>query len=426
MNHEQVGSTGNTYKNWIIGIGLALTAVLVVGWYISRPNSAPTAAEEPHEEVHEANLIELSPELLRTSNLTITAAEKRPLARVLLATGVVTAEQNRLAHIRPLAQGIAEKVMAQIGDRVSAGQPLLNYDNIELGELIGEYLTLLAEIRREESQAEVAKTYLSRSEALLQAEAIAQKEHELRKAQHDQAIATVESKKAEMARVEEKLHRFGLADADLRSLNSAEHDPHRTASHSTLSAPFAGVITAQDVAVGETIGPDSEVFTLADTSVVWVLADIYEKDLGQVTVGQACRVRVPAYPTTDFTGRIAYLSDVLDPASRTGKLRCVVGNADARLKLEMFAAVEIPLSAKRSAVVVPESAVQMVELRKVIFVQKSEHEFEVRDVELGEKSADWVEVRSGILAGEQVVSEGAYYMKAAMLEEQLAGGGDHD
>jgi cobalt-zinc-cadmium efflux system membrane fusion protein len=395
----------------VLGAAALILAVLFAG---CRTGSAPAPAEVVEEE-HEENVVEMTPEAQRNAGLKTAEVEERSLEGTLVATGVVTAEQNRVAHIRPLAQGIAEQVMAQLGDRVRAGQALLTYDNVELGELIGEFLALQAELQREQSQADVAKSYLDRSEALLAAEAIAQKEHELRKAQYDQAVATVESKKAEMARVEEKLHRFGLSDADLKNLNTSEDQTHRTASHNTLSAPFAGVITAQDVAVGETIGPDSEVFTLADTSVVWVLADIYEKDLGLVQPGRPCRVTVPAYAETVFTGRIGYLSDVLDAESRTGKLRCVVPNADGRLKLEMFATVEIPLSSTRGAVAVPESSVQIIERRRVVFVEaEEENHFEARDVELGEKSGEWVEIRSGLRAGEKVVTDGAFYLKSAM------------
>jgi cobalt-zinc-cadmium efflux system membrane fusion protein len=398
---------------WIT-FGLGVATLILIIWFVGRPGSDPASAE-PVEEEHEENVVEMSPEAQSNAGLKLAQVEERSLEGTLSATGVVTAEHNRLAHIRPLAQGVAEQVLTQLGDRVKAGQSLLTYDNVELGELIGEYLALQAEMEREQSQADVAKSYLDRSEALLAAEAIAQKEHELRKAQYDQAMATVESKKAEMARVEEKIHRFGLSDDDLKNLNSAEHQTHRTASHNTLAAPFAGVITAQDVAAGETIGPDSEVFTLADTSVVWVLADIYEKDLGLVQVGRLCRVTVPAYAETVFAGRIGYLSDVLDAQSRTGKLRCVVPNSDGRLKLEMFATVEIPLASTRTGVAVPESAVQIIEQRRVIFVQtEEENHFEARDVELGQKSGDWIEIRNGLSVGETIVIDGAFYVKAAM------------
>ena len=219
----------------------------------------------------------------------------------------------------------------------------------------------------------------------------------------------VESNQAKLAQVEERIHRLGLDDEDLRNLGSSGHDSHRTASHSTLRAPFAGVITMQDV------------FVLADTSVVWVLAGIYEKDLGQVEVGWPCRVKVPAYPEEVFTGKIAYLSDVLDPTSRTGKMRCVLTNPDGRLKLEMFATVEIPLPLKHPAVLLPEAAVQRVDQQTLVFVAQDDSHFEAREVELGERFGDSFEVRRGLRAGEKVVTQGAFYVKSELLRDQLGG-----
>jgi cobalt-zinc-cadmium efflux system membrane fusion protein len=132
-------------------------------------------------------------------------------------------------------------------------------------------------------------------------------------------------------------------------------------------------------------------------------------------------VKVPAYPDTVFTGKITYVGDVLDPDSRTAKLRCVIANRDGRLKLEMFATVEIPLPVKEEAIVVPAAAVQVVGDLRVVFVQKGETQFEKRVVEVGERSGDWVEIRSGLRAGERIVSEGAFYVKSALLKDQISG-----
>jgi len=169
------------------------------------------------------------------------------------------------------------------------------------------------------------------------------------------------------------------------------------------------------------LGPEREVFTVVDTSVVWVLADIYERDLGKVREGLTARVKVPAYPDTIFTGKITYVGDVLDADSRTAKLRCVVLNPDGRLKLEMFATVEIPLPVRGEAIVVPAAAVQVVGDLQVVFVQKGETQFEKRVVEVGERSGEWIEIRSGLRAGERIVSEGAFYVKSALLKDQISG-----
>ncbi|MBI4464727.1 MAG: efflux RND transporter periplasmic adaptor subunit [Acidobacteria bacterium] len=397
-----------------------LLAVVFLGiWLPSRPQ--PATPTEPAIASVTDHVIELSPEAQSNAKLKIVEVQELPLERTLPATGVIAADPNRLAHLRPLARGVAEQVLVQLGDRVEKGASLLNYDNIELGELIGNYLTLQAEIEQEEARVEVAQQYLERAEALLQAEAIARKDYELRAAEYKQALAMTASKRAALTQVEEKIHRLGLTDADLQKLGESEPGTHRTSSHNILRTPFAGVITKFDVAPGEILEPEREIFTVADTSVVWALADIYEKDLGQIEVGQSCRVRVPAYPDRIFTGEITYLSDVLHPDSRTSKLRCVVDNRDGRLKLGMFATLEIPLPLQRHAIMLPDSAAQVVDGRSVVFVVKDDTHFEKRNVELGERFGDWLEVRAGVHPSEKVVSEGTFYLKSAFLRGQISG-----
>lgn len=421
MNHEQVEQHNNSRKSvWIAGAVLGL-AVLILGmWRLSRPDTSPAPGADAAMDT--PNLVELSEEAQRNANLQVAVVEERPLQETLTATGVVTSVPNRIAHIRPLAQGVAEEVLAQVGDRVQAGQPLMTYDNIELGILLGQYMSIQAEIRREQAQAEVARSYLSRAEALLAQEAIARKEYELRDAEYKQAVAVVQSKQAELAQVEEQIHRLGLTDEDLQRLDFHEEDGgHRTASHNTLRAPFAGIITKQEIAAGETIGPDTEVFTVADTSEVWVLADVYERDLGSVkAVGEAL-ISVSSYPSEVFRGKITYVSDFLDPASRTAKVRCVVPNKDGRLKLDMFATVEIPKAETRKGVAVPEAALQQVNAETVVFVQNDTTHFEKRVIQTGERGGGWVEILRGVSRGDKVVGEGSFYLKSALMREQIGG-----
>ncbi len=169
-------------RHLVVGGGLGLVGLLFGFWIGTR--SQPVTPPPPIQESAQEKLIELSLETQRSADLKITEVVERPLERTLVATGVLAPDQNRLAHIGPLARGVVEQVLAQIGDRVRVDDPLLIYDNIELGVLIGEYLVIKAEIKREQAQAEVAKRYLARAEALLMEEAIARREYELRDAQY--------------------------------------------------------------------------------------------------------------------------------------------------------------------------------------------------------------------------------------------------
>jgi cobalt-zinc-cadmium efflux system membrane fusion protein len=336
------------------------------------------------------------------------------------ATGIVSPDQTRYAHITPLGRGIVDTVHVNLGDRVRQGQPLVSYDNIELGDVIGEYLNLRAGLEKLEAERAVAGKILERSRSLLEVEAIARQEFEVREAQHQQAVASVRSQEAEIARVEEKLHRFGLSDQDIADLKTAPHEsPHRTASHNVLPAPFSGIIVRYDVSPGELVDRDKALFTLVDTANVWVLGDLYEKDIGRVRAGRECFVSVTSYPGEVFRGEVAYVGDFLDPASRTAKVRCVVSNPDGRLKLEMFADVRIPIEEEREVLTVPLTALQEAAGENVVFAKTGVERFEKRAVEIGERGEDWAEVLGGVAPGETIVAKGSFYLKSILLREQI-------
>jgi cobalt-zinc-cadmium efflux system membrane fusion protein len=401
----------------ILGIILVAVVAALLVWHGGK--AKPKQAEEKSD----PNTVEVAVEAQKNAGVTISEAGDRNLQQAISTTGVIAPDEARVAHIVPLAKGIVEDVMVQLGARVAKGQPLLMYDNIELGESIGEYQNLMAGLQKAQAQEQVAERSVERANALIKVEAISLREFELRKAEYEQAQAEVKSARAEAARAEEKLHRFGLTDDDIGKLHQSgsSHSIHRTASHNTLRAPFSGVITKYEASRGEVVDLDKELFTVVDTSTVWALADVYEKDIQYVSRGGECRVNVASYPDQVFKGTITYLGDTLDPASRTAKLRCVLANGDGRLKLEMFATVSIPRKESRTGLTVPASAIQEVNGTPVVFVQKDASHFEKRTVTLGDKNEQFAEVRSGVRPGEKVVANGSFYMKSTLLRDLIGG-----
>ena len=364
--------------------------------------------------------VELSEAAQRNGGVHVSAAETAVLPATIEVTGAVAPDEKQLAHIRPIARGLIEDVSVSLGSRVEAGQPLLTLDNIELGELIGTYLSEKATLQQTQTDLEVRRQSLQRAEQLIKLEAIAQQTLDLRRAELRNAEAAVTSQRARVTKVEEQIHRFGLSDADLTKLTPEEgQSGHRTASHSILRAPIPGVITKYDVAKGEVVQPDQELFTIANLSSVWVLADVYEKDLGKIRRDAAVSVRVETYPDRVFPGKLTYVSDLIDPKTRTAKVRCVVANADSALKLDMFARISIPTTDQRSVVVVPAAAVQQVGGQSVVFIRQTPTQFVRRDVRLGGSAADRVEILSGLRAGEPVVGAGSFYLKTALLRGQI-------
>lgn len=410
---------------------LALVAVLAVGLGIgffaprvfsgdAAPESSEAAAT--NETKLPPGVVEVDETAQRNANVETAAVVLRTLPSTIEVTGVVAPEESRVAHIRPLARGLIESVAVSLGSRVEAGQALITFDNIELGELIGTYLSEKAALQQTQSELNVKRQTLQRAQELIKLEAIAQQTLELRLAEMQNAEAGVTSQRARIAKVEEQIHRFGLTDSDLAELTTVEgQNVHRTASHSVIRAPFAGVVTKYDVARGEVVEPDHELFTLTNLSTVWVQADVYEKDLGRIERESDVAVTVEAYPDRSFAGRLTFVADLIDPKTRTAKVRCVVMNGDAALKLDMFARIAIPTRDQREVVVVPYVAVQQIDNQPVVFVRKTATQYERRDVRLGVTAGDLVEVLDGLKSGETVAAAGSFYFKTALLRERIGG-----
>ena len=173
----------------------------------------------------------------------------------------------------------------------------------------------------------------------------------------------------------------GLA-AKLRRLDLSDDRPESSTS-TAIRAPFAGVVIAVDAAPGETIGPDSQLFHVADISEVWVQAEVYEKDLGRIQLGRSASIKVDTYPDREFLGRVSYIGDILDPQTRTVKVRCDLSNPDSLLKLDMFATVLLPTTFNKDALAIPAEAIQQIEGRNVVFVRTGATTFERKNVEIG-------------------------------------------
>ena len=379
------------------------------------------AKPQTTEEKHDPNTVELTAEAQKNAGIVVASAAERRIEQVVKTTGVISPDEARVAHILPLSQGVVEDVLVRLGDHVQKGQPLLVYDNIELGESVGEYQSLRAGLAKALAQQMVARRSVERADSLIEVQAISPREHELRKAEYEQAKAEVESRRAEAARTEEKLHRFGLSDGDLERLSSSEHGLHRTASHNTLRAPLSGVVTKYEVSKGEVVSRDKELFTIVDTSSVWALADVYEKDIALVSSKGPCFVTTSAYEGQRFAGQIGYFSDFLDPSTRTAKLRCVVRNPDGRLRLEMFAGIEVPAATSRTVLAVPAGAVQEINGQNVVFVPRDQSYFEKRTVRTGERVGDWIEIVEGLAPRQAVVTNGGFYLKSVLMKDQLGG-----
>jgi membrane fusion protein, heavy metal efflux system len=411
-------------------IALALAVGLVLGAFLySRfggtalpSHSSNAAALETNKSADPgtpSDVVQISPESQKDVGIAVEAAGARNMQGLLLATGTVEADPGRVNHVRTLARGLIEKIYARLGDRVSAGDPLVEYDNIELGLAIGEFQSAQAQLQQSLTDLEVKTKILARSREMLKVGAVAQTTHDLHEAEVKDADARVSGARAIAAKIAEQIHRFGWTDRDLANLLSMQQGTSHPVTHSILKAAFSGIVTNHHAVESEVVEQGTELLTISDVSSVWVLADVYEKDLAQIRTGQAVRVRVSSYPREMFAGKITHVADIIDPKTRTAKVRCLVGNGSGSLKLEMFATVEIPVGQTNPVLAVPSSSVQQIDGRPVVFVRKSESEFQRCNVQTGADSDGYTEIRAGLKQGDLVVSKGSFILKTAFLKDLI-------
>ncbi len=387
---------------------------------------AHAAGEPGAEDKAEHVVVELDQQ--KANRFEFAKAEERSASRTIQTTGTISLNETKIARLRPLSRGRVSSVRVRVGDAVRKGQELLTYDNVELGEAVAQYRRGAAQIARARTEAGVAGRALERARNLVDLGGIAKTELDKREADAKNAEAAIEAEIAEQSLWNEKLYRFGLGKSDIEALSTQRSGAiPREASIVAVRSPLDGIVLKMNAAEGEAIQLETQLFEIVDTSTVWVQADLYERDLSAVKVGDLATVLVEAYPEEKFRGRVTYISDVVDPDSRTPKIRCEVPNPGRRLKLDMYATIQLPGRGERKVLMVPAGAVQKLEGRDVVFVREEPNEFEIRAVRLGVEVQGWIEIESGIKAGETVATRGSFVLKSEHLKAELGEAGhSHD
>src|SRR5438477_5810354 len=327
-----------------------------------------------------------------------------PIAGAISATGKISVPEDRTAIIGPVNEGRIVKLYAGQGSRVRKGQKLAELESADFDQAEADYLKALAdsENARRSAAAELrlAQQTYDRTKALYEKTVVPGKN--LQSAEHDLEVAkaTAEnnaaSTKATLTAARRHLLILGLNDAAIDALTKK---PGLAATF-PLNSPIDGTVVERDATIGATVGTDANVFKIIDTSRVWIDANVFEKDLPRVRNGQGVKVTTTAFPGTTFSGRVIFINSVVDPESRTVKVRTEVPNADGRLKPDMFANVEIVTDVNSEAISVPQPAVLEDSGKSIVFVAEG-NSYKQRQVQLGIKNGDRVEIIDGLNAGDR-------------------------
>ena len=323
-----------------------------------------------------------------------------------VATGVVQPNAYRSTPVTSRVAGVLRSVGAELGQHVERGQSLAVVFSDELAMAQSKYLAALAELDEHHQ-------HHRRTQELLEIGAASREEFE-------QATTRLKTGEAEVASLRQRLIFLGFSPQRVNGLRS----PAQINSEVALQAPATGTVITRSVNPGEVIEMNKELLRVADLSTVWVIAQVYEKDLPQVRMGGTAGVTAGAYPGRVFRGRITYVDPSLDQATRTAQVRVEVANPGQALKLGMFVSVALgPVGeSKRSGAMVPKSAVQQIGNQQVVFVASDRpHVFTLRPVRLGPEANGFYPALEGLAAGERVVTEGSFLLRAEWLKLHPSG-----
>jgi cobalt-zinc-cadmium efflux system membrane fusion protein len=397
----------------IVSLVALVAVVAIAGWLLwpkpaGKPVPAPRSVsfeETPSQQAAiagEQKLI-LTPEQLRSAGLKIETVGERPTSEAIgqMATGVVQANTYKETPVVSLVAGIVRVVNAELGQNVKRGQTLAVVFSNELAEAQSRYLTAVAAL-------EEHHRHHLRTMKLVEIGAASRQDLETATSQYREAESNV-------ANLRQKLLLLGMSAQRINSLNSTS----QISSEVAVPSPSSGTLTSRTANPGEVIEANKELMRVTDLSTVWVVGQIYEKDLATIRVGSGANITSDTYPGRIFRGRVSYVDPRIDPATRTAQVRIELANPGQVLKIGMYINVAFGALglAEKTAPIVPKDAVQTIGNQQYVFVAtENPNEFILRPVRLGLESNGFYAVMEGVNTGDRVVTQGSFLLRAEWLK----------
>lgn len=364
---------------------VALCGALGTGCHKSQAAAEPAGPQAPAGEVW------LTPQQVADAKIEVQTVGLQDVDDTILTSGRVTLDDLRSAHIFSPVTGRVVKIDAQLGQRVTKGTPLATIESPDIGSTVSD-------VHKAEADLIAAQHDYDRKKDLFEQKAGSAADLEAAEDNYRKAKAELER-----ARQKQTLLRVGNADAVTQTY--------------TLTSPIDGEVLMRNINPGIEVqgqysgGATQELFTIGEIDKVWVIGDLYEMDLARVHIGSPAVVTVVSYKDRVFKGRVDWVSGMLDPNTRTAKVRCTFDNPDKLLRPEMYATMQISVDQKK-ALAIPRNALLRLGEYKVVFIQVGEAEGQVKfervpvDVDEGE-SSQWLEVKHGLEPGQKIVVNGA-------------------
>ncbi len=349
--------------------------------------------------------VSLSPEKLTASGVEIVRVSREEVDVPLAATAAIELNADRASRVSSRVTGRIVQVPVSQGDRVKAGQPLAFIDTVELDQIWAEY-------RKSKGRCELARRSLKREQSLFEKDVAPEK---------DVFKARQELSEAEADLVYSR-ERFRLLGVDVDAIENRKNGDAALRPRIPIVSSVGGVVIEKSVTQGEVVNPEKLLFVVADLATLWVLVDVYEKDLPRLRQGAMVNVSVNAFPYKTFQGKVSYMGDVVSERTRTVKVRVTIDNPEGLLKPGMFAAVSIHAqknAGSDSVIAVPREAVLVDGSDRYVFLRVGEGKFAQTDVVLGRSLGKKVEVTQGLKEGDMLVVKGTFPIKSELKKMSL-------
>jgi membrane fusion protein, heavy metal efflux system len=345
---------------------------------ITKSSSNPELFSIPQDQMSHVQLITVGPSTL---------------TRTLRLTGTVAYNSFQTTPVISQVSGPISRMAVVPGQRVHRGQPMLYVASPDFSQLRTNYL------KARDAHALAHKSYV-RAQDLYQHHAIAVKDLE-------QAESAEVQASGDLASAEAALKVMGIDDPEALAKAPPSFEV-------PVLAPIAGEVVEQDVAAGQLLQPGStQCFMISNTSTVWVLVNVYQKDLPYVRVGDAVTIQTDAYPDT-FQGKISYVAASLDSTTRTLQARIQTNNPGEKLKKDMYVTASVQAGSIKDAIAVPDAAVlRDGENQPFVYAEQSPNQFGMRSVTLGESLKGQMQITSGLKPGDRVIGDGSLFLQFA-------------
>jgi cobalt-zinc-cadmium efflux system membrane fusion protein len=341
-------------------------------------------------------------------NIKLEAAGTETFTVEKIATGRIGYDEDVVTPVFSPYTGRIVRLLVRPGEMVKAGALLAEVDTPDVVQAEQDLISQISGSAKAKTALELTRRNEQRQRTLYANKAAAlavweQAQSDLKNAEND-----LQSAEAGLAASRSRLKLFGKDDAEI---DSVERD-RKIDRLARVVAPLAGTVTGRKVGPGQFVKPDNPdpLFTIANLSSMWMLADVYETDVPMIKMGQPVEVRVMAYPNEIFKARISYINPTVDPATHRVAIRAVVDNRGLKLKPDMFANFKIITGAQVAQLAVPQRAVVRDGDKACVWVAEQGNRFVRRPITLGIEQNGYVQVVSGIAAGERIVCEGSLFL----------------